>query len=420
MRLLGLPRQTDTRRKPDGWLVRISVRLASADISRLGAEADTIGETLAQRVAVAANPEDDRTVSVKDQYLLVIRPGRRKSDSDDPRPVVQQLLADMAKPVMSSIGPIFPRLNAAFTRTPCITSDKAVRTLLIEGLEQAEISGSGVAIEIDPSGGEPELLSLDTAETKVASALKRAIDSDQVVMHYQPVVSLANNRIASFEALMRVVDENGSGLLSPAHFIGIAERSGLIHELGRIALRVAAEQMAAWRSSYGESAPPRIAVNIAAPQLANSDFVAEATKIFADVGLSSLTLELTESARIQKMPEACAALAALREGGAKVALDDFGVEYSNLAYLRDLDVDIVKIDRSFLDSGVNAARAQIIVSKVVELAHLLDARVVVEGVSTPEQVASLVALGIDYGQGELFGLGMDAEAATRLIEVRDT
>jgi len=149
--------------------------------------------------------------------------------------------------------------------------------------------------------------------------------------------------------------------------------------------------------------------------LANDDFVAEVSKIFAGVGLDALTLELTESERIQEMPQARTALVALRTAGAWVALDDFGVEYSNLAYLRDLEIDIVKIDRSFLDGGANAARAQTILAMVVELAHLLEAKVVAEGVATPEQVASLAALGIDYGQGEHFGLGVDALEASLMI-----
>ena len=410
MKLSGL-----SRRKPDGWLARISVRLAESDIERLGAEEASVRDALAQRIASATRLADDHSVHARDEYLLVIRPGRRDSDSNDPVPVIRSLLDKLAKPVESTVGPIFPRLNAAFTREPCIADDKAVRTALTEALGKAEAAGSGVAVELDLAAETSRLLALDTPEMEIVSALKRAIDSGQVVMHYQPVVALADGRVTAFEALMRIVDENEGGLLSPSHFIAVAERSGMIHELGRIALQAAAAQMAAWRSEFGARAPSRIAVNVAASQLSNSDFVAEARSIFADVGLDALTLELTESQRIQEMPQACEALDALRAQGAWVALDDFGVEYSNLAYLRDLEVDIVKIDRSFLDGGRNAGRAQTILAMIVELAHLLDAKVVAEGVSTPEQVASLAALGIDYGQGEHFGFGMDAVEASLLI-----
>lgn len=404
-----------SRRKPDGWLVRVSVRLAEPDIERLGAEESAVRDALAQRIATATRLTDDGNVTARDEYLLVIRPGRRDSDSDDPVPVIRDLLDRVAQPVDSAIGPIFPRLNAAFTRDPCIASDNAVRTALIEGLAKAENAGSGVAIELDLAKDASRLLVLDTPEMEIVSALKRAIDSDQVVMHYQPVVSLADGRVSAFEALMRIVDENDGGLLSPSHFIAVAERSGMIHELGRIALQTAATQMAAWRAEFGARAPSRIAVNVAASQLSNSEFVSEARAIFADVGLNALTLELTESQRIHAMPQACAALDALRAEGAWVALDDFGVEHSNLSCLRDLEVDIVKIDRSFLDGGASAGRAQTILAMIVELAHLLEAKVVAEGVSTPEQVASLTTLGIDYGQGEHFGLGVDALTASLMI-----
>ena len=410
MSVLGL-----SRRKPDGWLVRMSIRLAAPDSERLGEEESVVRDSLAQRIASAARLDNDGGIVARDEYLMVIRPGRRESDSDDPVPVVRDLLNRMSEPADSSIGPIFPRLNVAFTRDPCSTSDQEVRAALAEGLVKAEVAGSGVAIELDLINENSRLLVLDTPETVIVSALKRAIDSDQVVMHYQPVIDLSDQRISAFEALMRVVDENTGELLSPSHFIAIAEDTGLIHELGRIALKTAAAQMAVWRAEFGARAPTRIAVNVSASQLASPDFVEEARAIFSDVGLAALTVELTESERIQEMPQACAALDALRADGAWVALDDFGVEHSNLAYLRDLEVDIVKIDRSFLDGGANAARAQIILAKVVELTHLLDAKVVVEGVSTTEQVTALAALGINFGQGEKFGLGMTAVDASLLI-----
>ncbi len=404
-----------SRRKPDGWLVRISVRFSESDVERLGSELYAVRDVLAQRMASAARLADGKEINTRDEYLLVIRPGRRESDSTDPIPVVRDLLERMAQPAQSSIGLIFPRLNAAFTRHPCTASDRAARDALTDGLSKAEATGSGVAVELDLAEQTTRLLPMDTPETEVVGALKRAVDSNQVIMHYQPVVGLADGRITAFEALMRIVDENGGGLLSPARFIAIAEQSGLIHELGRAALRSAAGQMAAWRAEFGARAPSRIAVNVAASQLANADFSKEAATIFSEVGLDALTLELTETERIQEMPQARSALEILRGGGAWVALDDFGVDYSNLAYLRDLEVDIVKIDRSFLDGGVKAERARTILSMVVELAHTLNARVVAEGVSTAEQVMSLAALGVDYGQGEQFGLGVNADEASRLI-----
>lgn len=411
MKLFTRPSQ----RTPQGWLVRLSVRLAQSDLSRLGDEAEAVRRALAERVSKSARPGDDRTVLAQDQYLLVIRTGRRSSDSDDPVPVVRRLLEGLAEPVMSPIGPIFPRLNAAFTHEPCDTLSETARTALVRGLADAKRAGSGVVIEMDVEGGSSRLLTLNTPATAMLDVLKRAIDGENIIMHYQPVVRLDDGRVTGFEALMRVADENGDGLIAPSDFIGIAERSGLIQELGRVALHQAAKQMQVWRATYGSNAPERIAVNVAPQQLANDNFADEAREAFAEVGLGALTLELTESAMIQEMPQASATLAALRAEGAWVALDDFGVEYSNLGYLRDLIVDVVKIDRSFLDGVAQSARATTILTKIVELAHSLDAHVVAEGVADSDQHAALVRLGIDYGQGHHFGLPMDAQGASALI-----
>ncbi len=412
-------RQTERRESGKGWLVRIAVRLSGGDVQRLGAEAEEVADALAARVVDAARPGDDRSLVARNQYLLVIRLGRRSGDASDPIPVVRRLLNGLAKPVDSSIGPIFPRFNAAFSTTPCAADDAAARNALADALEQANSAGSGVAIALNLRNGDREMMTLDTPETQTVSVLKRAIDANQVVMHYQPVVRLSDGRVTSFEALMRVIDENDeAGLLSPSKFIRVAEETGLIHELGRIALASAAAQMKGWRAAHGDAAPNRIAVNVSPPQLANADFVLEARRAFAEVGLKALTIELTETAQISEMPQAVAALAALRADGAWIALDDFGVEYSNLAYLRDLAVDMVKIDRSFLDSAESSARAVTILTKIVELAHLLDAKVVAEGVSSAAQSAALDDLGVDFGQGIHFGLGMVPEEAANLIKAQ--
>lgn len=401
------------RRAAEGWLVRISARLSHGDLDRLGEEAETVREALAKRVVQTTRPGDERSIVARDEYLFVVKLGRRSSDASDPVPVVRRLLEGLAAPVESALGPIFPRLNAAFTSAPYDAGDERARGALAVALSEAERAGSGIAIELDLRKGTSRLLTLDNPETEMVGTLKRAIDSGDVTMHYQPVVRLSDDRIAGFEALMRVSGEQG--LLAPAHFIGIAERSGLIHELGRIAFSEAAAQMVRWRKSCGKAAPERIAVNVSPRQLASSDFAKGAAAAFAEVGLDALTLELTETALIHEMPEARATLQHLRDAGAWVALDDFGVEYSNLAYLRDLAVDVVKIDRSFLEGAEDNRRGEIILAKMVELAHVLDAKVVAEGVASEAQCVVLRALKIDYAQGSHFGLPMSGFDATKRL-----
>lgn len=411
MRLPGL--KPPRRRSTEGWLVRVSARLSHGDLDRLGENADPVREALAKRIASATRPGDERSVVARDEYLFVVKPGRRRSDSSDPVPVVRRLLEGFAHPLESPLGPIFPRLNAAFTSSPCETGDERARGALSVALNEAQRAGSGIAIELDTQRGTSRRMTLDSPATEMISTLKRAIDSGKVTMHYQPVVRLSDMRVAAFEALMRI--ESDEGLISPMRFIGVAESSGLIHELGRIAFAEAASQLSRWRSSCGDAAPERIAVNVSPHQLVSADFVEGVTAAFADAGLDALTLELTETALIHEMPEARKTLERLREAGAWVALDDFGVEYSNLAYLRDLAVDVVKIDRSFLEGTSENRRAATILAKMVELAHLLDAKVVAEGVSTDAQRDVLRDLAIDYAQGSSFGLPMSGFDATKWL-----
>lgn len=413
MKVPTLRRAFSRRRAAEGWLVRVSVRLSKSDVDRLGSDAEGVRNSLAQRVAETTRPGDDRSVLASDEYLFVVKLGRRSSDSSDPVPVVRRLMDALAKPVESAVGPIFPRLNAAFTSAPCDASDEQARGALAVALNEAERAGSGIAVELDLRNGTSRHLTMDTPETETVGMLKRSIDAGQVVMHYQPIVRLRDGHVTGFEALMRV--DGDDGMLGPAGFIGAAERSGLIHELGRIAFREAAAQMARWRRTCGDAAPLRVAVNVSPRQLASPDFTDRVAAAFAGIGLDSLTLEMTETALIHEMPEARETLQHLRDAGAWVALDDFGVEYSNLAYLRDLAVDVVKIDRSFLEGASETRRAEIILTKIVELAHLLDAKIVAEGVATEDQRRVLNGMSVDYGQGSLFGPPVDGTEAEQLL-----
>ena len=392
-----------------GWLVRLSVRLAKADVARLSEAAGrTVRAELAARIAAQIGNRAESALTERDQHLLVVRPGRRKSDHDSPDPVVRELIAGLGAPIPTDGGPVFPRVSAAFTAQPCDPGDERVRAELAVALGEADGAGEDAAIEIDLDTGERRRLRFpDRSEARMIGMLKRAVDGGQVVMRYQPVVALAARRVTGFEALMRIGQEGG-GELSPAHFIGIAERSGMIHELGREALRLAADEARRW------PAGARVAVNVAASQLDADDFAAVAEAAFGDA-LPRLTVELTESALIAEMPRARATLDALRGMGARLALDDFGVEYSNLAWLRDLPVDVVKIDRSFLERGPHPERAATILAKVVELAHLLGAQVVAEGVATPRQADVLGSIGVDYGQGSLFGPPVPPDEAARML-----
>ena len=246
-------------------------------------------------------------------------------------------------------------------------------------------------------------------------ALREALDRGELSLRYQPVVALADERIVSLEALLRWERPDGE-IIGPDRFIGLAEESGLIIPIGRWVLREACAALAAWQ----RHAPGlRMAVNISSVQLADPQLLDDVASAIAGSGIrpGELTLELTESALAAN--DAAARLAALRGLGVQVAVDDFGTGYSSLSYLRRLEIDCVKIDRSFVagisDRGQDAA----LVRSIVELAHALDLQVIAEGIEVAGEADVLRESGCRLGQGFLFAGPQSAAAITlRLGEPR--
>ena len=232
--------------------------------------------------------------------------------------------------------------------------------------------------------------------------LRGAIAAGQIDVAYQPVIRLADmngngarDGVVGLEALARW-RRDGHGDVSPAAFIPMAEDLGLIHALGEHVLRTACAQLAQWREETG--LPLTVAVNMSALQLADHGCVDLVADVLRDVGLppGALELEITESVLMLDVEQSLHRLAELRELGVSVAVDDFGTGYSSLAYLRDLPVDVLKIDRSFT-SRLPGDRAMF--SFIVELARAIGATTVVEGVETDEELRLVVELGCDQAQG---------------------
>lgn len=247
------------------------------------------------------------------------------------------------------------------------------------------------------------------------TGLRRAIETEALALHFQPICDLATGRIVSFEALARWTSDDGV-CLSPDEFIPVAEESGLIVPLGRWAMDEAARTLAAWNAAAGRHCDIRIAVNLSAIQL-QRDQVPSMVRTALDrhaVPSSQLTLELTESAVGTDPDHVARVMTALKEMGATLAMDDFGTGYSNLAHLQKLPIDLLKIDRSFV-SGMLADRDKIaIVRAILSLASALGMATIAEGVETFELAQRLAALGCTHGQGFLFGRPLDGDQAYRL------
>lgn len=240
---------------------------------------------------------------------------------------------------------------------------------------------------------------------RLVSELRRAIAGEQLVLHYQPKVHFDTGRLVGVEALVRWCHPK-RGMMRPDLFISLAEQTGLINPLTRWVLKEAFAQSRAWRD---EGLNLGIAVNFSAKNLQNAELTGELTHWLSGPGeVEKLILEVTESAIMQDGLRAEEMLRKLRSQGVDIAIDDFGTGYSSFARLRELPVNEIKIDKSFVDRMARSTEDQIIVAAIIELGHKLGLQVVAEGVETPSSWKVLSELHCDLAQGYLLAKPMAA------------
>ena len=247
--------------------------------------------------------------------------------------------------------------------------------------------------------------------------LRRAIAKDSLVLHFQPVIDLRDGTIASVEALVRW-EEPDEGLLPPDRFLPIAEAAGMMVALGDSVLQRAIALVQRWKQRYGRRAP-QVWVNLASAQIAAGDHVYDVIREHLDNGdlrPEQIGFEVTESALLEDIPEASRLLRKLRGLGIQIALDDFGTGYSSLAYLRQLPVTAVKVDREFTRGVADSLADEAIVEAVIDLAHALGLRVIAEGVEDEHQHAALVRMSADEAQGFYFGAPCTSEELEQLLD----
>ena len=253
-------------------------------------------------------------------------------------------------------------------------------------------------------------------EAQQRADLEQALEHDEFRVLYQPVVDMATQRLTAVEALVRW-EHPRDGLIGPYQFIANAEANGLIVPFGRWVLRQACLQLARWRAETPAAAGLKMNVNLSARQFQYAGLVDDVASALAAAGLDpgSLTLEITESMLMTDIEAAKETLRALRRLGVRLAIDDFGTGYSSLSYLKQLPVDIIKIDKTFVDDVHLDEDDVALVDAVAGLGQALKMQTVAEGIETDAQWATLRRLGIDHGQGYLFGRPAGAQQIAGLL-----
>ncbi|WP_432979418.1 putative bifunctional diguanylate cyclase/phosphodiesterase [Dactylosporangium sp. CA-233914] len=249
----------------------------------------------------------------------------------------------------------------------------------------------------------PEFDQRAAEHARLGAQLREALDEGQFQLVYQPIVALPRGDVAGVEALIRWHHPE-LGFMSPAEFIPVAERNGQIVELGAWILLEACSQAATWMATLGPAAPGKVSVNVSARQLAEPDFAEVVAAVLAATGLPAerLAIEVTETA-VFGGGRAIEALDAIHRLGVRIALDDFGTGHSSLGLLQTCPVDILKVDKSFVDNVTMAGRHAVIATALINVSDGLNLDAIAEGVETAEQARELYRLGYRYAQGYHFG-----------------
>jgi len=263
---------------------------------------------------------------------------------------------------------------------------------------------------------EPTMYKKSIDRLEAENDLGRAVEQEQFVVHYQPIVSLQTGEVSAVEALVRW-EHPQRGLLDPEEFVPMAEESGLVIPMGAQVLREACLRASEWQESHPRTPPLVMSVNLSARQLSRHDLAESVEGVLKETGLagSCLTLDITETVYVRALAGNTATLDRLRGLGAKISIDDFGMGYSSLAYLKRLPADSLKIDRSFVRGLGEDVEDTAIVHMIIELAHTLGLEVVGEGVEREEQARLLRDMGCDMAQGYHFAKPLPPEGIPALL-----
>jgi diguanylate cyclase (GGDEF)-like protein len=398
----------------------VSIAVILLDLDRFKVINETLGHAAGDRLLVAVGqrllsslrPGDTVARFGGDEFAVVLDP---VTDAGEAHRIADRIGAELHAPFSLNGREWFlsASLGIALAQPGRGTPDELLREAEIAMVRAKGDTGRRHFL-FEPSMSDQTLDRLD-----LENDLRRALDRDELRLHYQPIVSLDAGQVVGFEALVRWQHPK-RGLVPPLAFIPLAEETGLIVPLGRWVLEEACTQAERWNRDRPDAAPPLfVSVNLSARQFTKGDLVEDVGMTLSRTGLEAdaLELEITESVLMDQSEAGIRALRDLRGLGVRLVLDDFGTGYSSLSYLKHLPLDTIKIDRTFV-AGIEDAADRSIVDAVIALAHGLGIGVVAEGIETQSQADRLRDLGCDYGQGYLFSRPVPAARTANVLRRR--
>jgi diguanylate cyclase (GGDEF)-like protein/PAS domain S-box-containing protein len=385
------------------------------------AAGDALLTSVAGRLRRALRPGDTVARLGGDEFAVLLEDAR----ASEATATAERLLAALAEPFAADDATDVPRMTASIGIAVGAAGQHDAAELLRHAdvaMYAAKDAGKGRAAVF-----EPDMDSAIIGQLQLKAELLRALEHGEFTVHYQPTVELATGRLAGVEALVRWQHPE-RGLVPPVEFIPLAEQSGLIVPLGRFVLQEACRQMRTWQERYPARPSLTVSVNLSARELDEPGLVDSVRAALQESGLdpACLVLEITETLLLVDLARTVRTLAELRALGVRLAVDDFGTGYSSLAYLQNLPVDILKIDKSFVDrigepaaegadAGGPGRQQSVMVAAISQLGHALDLQMVAEGIELAAQADTLRGLACHYGQGFYFARPLPAEALGALL-----
>jgi len=422
--LTGLPNRTLFMQRTDQAIARAKrypdhlFAILFLDLDRFKVVNDSLGHQVGDELLVAVarrleqclRTEDTVARLGGDEYGILL--DRIRNVADAAR-VAQRILKSLAEPVNLSGYEVYTSASIGI-----------VDSATAHGLPEYMIRSADMAMYRAKGAGKARYEMFDRAmhadalaRLQLETDLRHAVQREEFVAHYQPVISLETGEIAGFEALIRWKHPE-RGLVPPNDFIPLAEETGMILPMGQWILAEACKQVAGWQQAFPRAEPLSIGVNLSVKQFAQPDLREHIADIVRTTGVlpNTLKLEITESVIAGNPDHAITVLDGLKTIGIEIYMDDFGTGYSSLSYLTHLPIDCIKIDRSFVSQMEIKDRHFQLVRTILTLARTVNLRAVAEGVESTPQLLALRKLGCEFGQGYLFSRPLPSTEIEALLE----